>query len=417
MNPEQHKQLRRAARAAMLTLSLGSAAGLTGCSGHGNYTKEGISLAQQRLNTLKAASEYDMAKQAFLAGDLDKAMRKANAATSIADESAPLHVLRGRISIERGNMGEALLALHRAAELDAESVEAAYYLGIVHERLDEREKALEHFRTAATLDPYNPQHIVAAGEMLIDLGRADEAETELLASDTARHAAGVQQLLGHISLINNQPAEACGRFGKARLLAPEDGAILEDLASAQIAAGRFADAEPTIRALLADTDNANRRDLLHMLAECLMATGQPVEARELYRGLVGPDENDPAAWIGLGRSSYALGDERTLRRAASRTISIAPRQAGGYVLFAVWSRDRGETTEALSHLDTGLMRAGPDAELLSLRALLLSELGRNNEALVAAQAAVDLDPDHTAAQALADHLGSRLGIVTSVPVD
>lgn len=413
MNPEQHKQLRRAARAAMLTLSLGSVAGLTGCSGHGNYTKEGISLAQQRLNSLKAASEYDMAKQAFLAGDLNKAMRKADATTSIADESAPLHVLRGRINIERGNMGEALLALRRAAELDAESVEAAYYLGIVHERLDEREKALGHFRTAAALDPYNPQHIVAAGEMLIDLGRADEAETELLASDTSRHAAGVQQLLGHIALIKGHPAEACGRFGKARLLAPDDGAILEDLASAQIAAGRFADAEPTIRALLADADNTDRRDLIHMLAECLMATGQPVEARELYRGLSGPEENDPAAWIGLGRSSYALGDERTLRRSASRAVSIAPRNAGGYILFAVWSRDRGDTAEALRHLDTGLMRAGPDAELLSLRALVLSELGRRDDAIEAARAAVDLDPSHSAGHALLDRLTS----VTSVSVN
>lgn len=405
--------MNRTARPTAIVALLASALGFAGCSGHGNYTKEGISLAQQRLNMLKAASEHDMAKQAFLAGDLDKAMRKADAATSITDESAPLHVLRGRINIERGNMGDALLALRHAVEVDPDSVEAAYYLGVVHERLDEREAALEQFRRASELDPYNPQYAVAAGEMLIDLGRAEEAERMLLGSDTARHAAGSQQLLGHISLIKGDPAGACAHFGKARLLAPDDGAILEDLAAAQISAGRFAEAEPTIRALLSDPENTNRRDLLHMRAECLMATGQPVEAREIYRGLIGLDESDPAAWIGLGRSSYALGDERTLRRAASRAISIAPKNAGGYVLYAVWSRDRAEPNEALSRLDAGLMRAGPDAELLSLRALVLSELGRRDDAIEAARAAVDLEPTHTAGLTLLDRLTS----VTAVPVD
>jgi Flp pilus assembly protein TadD len=293
-------------RAKALAASIAAAAAIaaSGCSGHGKYTQEGISLAKQRLDSLKAATEYDMARQAFLAGDLDKALKKSDAALLLAENNPRIHVLRGRIHIERGNVGRALLSLRRALELDENAIDARYYLGVVHERLNEPEEALAHFRAAAELEGYNPQYPIAAGEMLVDLGRLDEAKTFLTDSEAADHSAGVQQLLGHIALIEGRPADACELFTKARLLAPEDGAILEDLATAQIAAGRFADAETNLSGLLKDPENEGRRDLLHMRGECLMALGRPVEAREIYRTLSEDDgASDPQAWIGRGRAA------------------------------------------------------------------------------------------------------------------
>ncbi|USN98797.1 MAG: tetratricopeptide repeat protein [Phycisphaeraceae bacterium] len=392
------------------------AGGLAGCAGHGKYTKEGISLAQQRLNALKAASEYDMAHQAFLAGDLDKAMRKTDAALSLTEENPVVHVLRGRIHIERGEMGEALVSLRRAVELDAKSVEGQYYLGVVNERLNEREEALDHFRAAAELDEYNPQYPIAAGETLIDMGKLDEAEAYLNGSPAADSSAGIQQLLGHIAMIDGRVDEACDLFNKARLLAPEDGAILEDQATAQIAAGRCAEAEQNLEHLLRDPDNAGRRDLLHMRAECLMSLNRPVEAREIYRRLTKKDGSaDAQAWVGLGRTAYTLEDDKTLREAASRVVSIDPTNADGYVLWAMWHREQGDPKAALAKLDAGLMRAGRDSELLAVRAIVLSELGRRAEALTAAQAALDLDPKSESARTLLDMLG-RVA-VSSVPVE
>ncbi|MBZ0173549.1 MAG: tetratricopeptide repeat protein, partial [Phycisphaerales bacterium] len=393
-----------------------AAGALAGCGAHGKYTTEGISLAKQRLDALKAATEYDMAHQAFMAGDLDKAMRKTDVALALTEENAVLHVLRGRIHIERGAVGEALLSLRRAAELDAESVEARYYLGVVHERLNEYEAALTHFTAAAEMDEFNAQFPIAAGEMLIDMGRADEAEAFLRGSSAAEHSAGVQQLLGHIALIDGRADEACGMFTKARLLAPADGAILEDQATAQVAAGRYAEAETNLLHLLRDPENEGRRDLLHMRAECLLSLDRPVDAREIYRGLSEHDgASDAEAWVGLGRTAYTLGDERTLQRAASRIVSVDPTNPDGYVLWAMWHREQRQLTEALGKLDKGLMRAGRDAELLAVRAIVLAELGRRDEALTAAESALELDPDNESSRALLDVLGTLA--VTSVPVD
>ena len=406
MNPANHSLL---AYALIAGLSLT----LTGCGGHGKYTTEGISLAKTRLDTLKAATEYDMGMQAFLAGDLEKAARKVAQAERLTPDNPKAAVLRGRIAIERGLMGEALIALQRAAELNDEEVEAHYYLGVVNERLSEHEAALTHFTRAHELEPFNPQHAVAAGEMLVDLGRTAEARTFLCASEAAEHAAGIQQLLGHIDLIDDDPESACERFGRARLLAPEDHAILTDLASAQMAAGRFGDAQTNLDYLLKDPDHRGRRDLRHLKAECLLAMNQPVDARDIYRGLsTGEGSSDARAWAGLARSAYQIRDEQSFRRAAARVISIDPTLGEGYILHAAMLREKGNPEKALQILDTGLMRAGRDADLLAMRSLVLTDLDRRDEALVAAHAALDLDPMNQAGLRMLDRLA-----VVSVPVD
>jgi len=398
---------------ACLLIAASAALPLAGCSGHGKYTTEGISLAKTRLDTLKAATEFDMAKQAFLAGDLDKASRKCDKASRLSPGFSRVDVLRGRIAIERGLMGEALLSLRSAIEKNKESVDANYYLGVVSERLNENEQAQAYFRRAAELEPHNPQYAVAAGEMLIDLGRTSDAEEFLESCESASHSAGVQQLLGHIALIDHNAELACERFGRARLLAPDDGAILDDLAAAQMAAGRFADAERNLRHLLEDPKNEDRADLLHMRAECLLALGRPVDAREIYRGLTAGDgASDVRSWIGRARADFQIGDDRGCLRAATRVLAIDPSMAEGYMLQAAVHRSRGENAAAIEKLDAGLMRAGRDTDLLSMRALVLSELGRKGEALAAAQAALAIEPGNTNAQRMVGVLA-----VASVPVD
>jgi tetratricopeptide (TPR) repeat protein len=200
---------------------------------------------------------------------------------------------------------------------------------------------------------------------------------------------------------------------RARLLAPEDAAILTDLASAQMAAGRFGHALTNLDHLLADPENEGRRDLQHLKAECLLALGRPVDAREIYRELTAREgASDVRAWAGLARTAFQIKDERTFRRAATRVLSIDPAYGEGYVLHAALQREQGNHAKALQILDTGLMRAGRDADLLAMRSLVLSELGRRDEALVAAQAALDLDPANQAGLRMLDRLA-----VVSVPVD
>ncbi|MBX3364343.1 MAG: tetratricopeptide repeat protein [Phycisphaeraceae bacterium] len=380
-----------------------SAVLLAGCAGNGRYTTEGKNLATLRNAQLKSATEWSMAHQAFLAGDLERALKRIDQSIAINPTAPKSHVLRGRILAERGQLGPALEALKEAQQLDPGSFEACYYQGVVYERLTQYERALGMYRQADQLDTTNPQYAVAAAEMLIELGRLDEAEAYLLGmNDRFEHAAGVRQTLGHIAMLRGEPTTAVTLFSEARLLAPDDQSVVEDLIDAQIKVGNFAEAEFSLGVLLRSDANASRRDLKHMRARCLVELDRPMEARELLLDLTkSPDgDADVEAWLGLGRVSFALGDTRNARRAATRLTGLAPRRNEGYLLRALLDRDANRRHDALTALDQALRISPDDASVLTMRGLVLSELGRHDEAAASLRRAVTIDPANGSAQRL-----------------
>lgn len=396
--------------------TLSGLAVLAGC-GHGNYVKEGISLAKDRLNAVKAATEHEMGEQALLAGDLDKALEKVDQSIAIAPRVPKNHVLRGRVMLEIGNMGDSLASLRTALDLEEASVDAHYYLGVVYERLRQPENALTHFQRAAELEPFDPQHAIAAGELLIDLERLEEAETFLSEHEASTHSPGVRQLLGHLATFRGDTESAVERMSEARLLAPEDLTLLEELAHAQVNAGHVIEAERSLRRLLEDEARAERRDLKHALARCLVGSGRAAEARSMYRRLTSGDDgrSDAEAWIGLGRTAYVVGDDREMRRAATNVMALTPSRHEGYLLTALWHNDRGETAAALRALEDGIRRSASPGELYGMRALLLARVGRHADArqsLARAQELTAIDPD--IAEAIRN--GGRRPEVVSVPV-
>ena len=401
---------------ARTTLRLGLSACLclaglsAGCGGggHGKYTREHLSAAREKLGIMKSATEHDMARQAFLAGDLDKALKRIDTSLAINDRVARSHVLRGRILNEMGALDEAVHALKVAESLEPENVEAQFYLGVLFERLQERETALSHYRRAMEIDPTAPQYAVAAAETLIDMGRPAEAET-LLRQGGGRyeHAAGVKQTLGHIALMTGRNGEAVERFNQARLLAPDDPAILEDLARAQVAVGDYRAAEGNLARLLKDPERAGRRDLLHSRARCLTELARPLEARTIYVTLTEGDEGagDIEAWIGLGELSYLLKDQHRLRASATRVIALAPERPDGYLLRALWHRRQNDNAAALEWLGRAAARDPASAKINTLRGLVLRDMGRYDAARESFMLALHADPTDASLRALLDSVG------------
>lgn len=375
---------------AVVGLVAGSTLGLGGCAGHGKYTSAAIDNAQQRMGVMRATAEHDMALQSFLAGDLEKAQRGIDRAITLDPNSAESFALRGRVLIERGAIGEAIFSLKESLKLQPEQPDAHYYLGVAFERIRKPEDALTHFQLAAGLDPDDPQHTVAVAEILIDLGRTPEAREALLASVASEHSSGIKQLLGHIAILEGDPDSAVRELREASLLAANDAAIREDLATALVKAGRFSEADRELAALLAKPSHADRRDLMQVRARCLLAQSRPVEARNLLRKLVNDPagEADAANWIALGEAAFVTGDHAELRRSAARAVSMAPQRPEGYVLWALWHQSKGDAASALLSIETGAVRAGGDEDLDALRILLLAQLGRDKDA-AAALAATD----------------------------
>ncbi|MBL4809336.1 MAG: tetratricopeptide repeat protein [Phycisphaerales bacterium] len=389
---------------------------LTGCAGgHGKYTQEHISLAKEKMSFLKSATEWDLGRQAFLAGDLEKAINKVNGSIAINDTVVKSHVLKGRILIEMGDLGNAIKSLNTAETLNPQDSDAHYYLGVVYERLSRPEDALRHFENACEFDDYNPGYAVAAAEMMIDLDRNAEAKRYLETLPMSVNNAGIQQTLGHIALIDRNPKQAELHFRDARLLAPDDVGILEQLIHTQMINGHFGDAERNIGAMLQKFEHKDRRDLKLLHAKALMGTERTVEARSIYQDLLAQvnGKSDIDAWIGLGHTSYAVNDDRTARRAAARIVAMHPSTHEGYVLWAMIHRRGGNFEKALSSINDAIDRNNTDPELFAFRAVVQRDLGMLDNALSSASRAVSLEPSNLDYAEFERNLKSL--IVASVP--
>ncbi|MEM1329389.1 MAG: tetratricopeptide repeat protein [Planctomycetota bacterium] len=382
------------------SLALTAACGLAlaaGCAaGHGKSTSAHLSGAKEKMNAMKSATEFDMARQAYLAGDLDRALSRVEYSIELNPQVAKSHVLRGRILLEMGAMEQALDALVLAETLDVNSVEAHYYQGIIYERLLDREKALAAYKRSAAMEPGNAQYAIAVAEVLVDLGRVAEADEFLSGRGSAfEHNPGVKQTRGHLSMMLERPEDAVELFSEASLLAPEDQAIIEDLVRAQIATGRIAEAEYRLALLLEDEDNAERRDLKHLRARCLVATDRPVEARSILTGLTdgAAGANDAEAWAALGQVSYRLKDLKGVRRAAARLQAVAPHRHEGYLLQAMFERANGRHAAAIRATTASLQRNPRDLSSITLRGLSLYTLGKYEHAKKAFEYAQKLHPE------------------------
>lgn len=375
---------------------------LGGCMGQSGANAEHTSRAKERMLEIKAATEWQTANQAFLSGDLDKALKSVDRSIAINGNVCKSHLLRGRVLMEKGEIDGALKSLAKAQALDPNNADAPYYLGIAFERIQQTDNALANYRAAADLDPANPQYAIATAEMLVDLKRLDEATGYLNSRGaTFEHNAGVKQTLGHIAMMKGDAAGSVALFNDAHLLAPDDAAITEDLIRAQIANSQFGDAEYNLARLTHDDTELKRRDLVHLRARCLVEVQRTMEARELLLKLVKGDagQADVEAWIELANVAYELNDPIRVRQAASRVVALAPKRVEGHLLQGLQFQRDGRFDDARKAFIRAV-EVEPTARTLIMLGMVDQKLGLTDEARRCFAKATELDPTNQAARTL-----------------
>lgn len=384
----------RMRNAAIAGALLTGASLLGACSGrHGAYTSAALKQSEQRLGAIKAGAEFETARQQFLSGDLPKALKTIDTSVSLAPTVTKSQVLRGRILLEMGEYEDALNAFATAIELDPGHIEANFHRGVAFERISRWEEALTQYQKAAKLDPTESRFVVAQAEMLLELRRRDDSRA-LLESALERfpNSAAVRHSLASVALLDGSPDLAARLLREARLLAPEDTGVLEDLARAEMSNGRYAEAEEALRELLAEDDMEARRDLMHMRVRCLIEMNRLVDARTALLALTGDrkGEADRHAWLTLGRVSLKLNDMPRLRTAASRLMALEPGKPDGRLLMAAWQRRRGDLEGSLRSINAAIELAPRQEESWVMRGVVLGELGKSDEAAEALRVAQGL---------------------------
>lgn len=378
--------------------------GAGGCAGHKTYTQAHTSSAKIKMDGLKAATEHQMALQAFHAGDLQKALKHCDYSITLNSKVVRSQLLRGRIMLEMGNLEDAAASFAKAQELGPEDAETYYYAGLLAERINDAPAAVTAFTKACELDTSNPQYAIAAAENMIDLKQLDEADSFLAArSDQFKHNPGIRQLRAHIQLMQGDPQTAVKLFAEARLLAPDDASITEDLARTQIQIGEYGQAEANLVRLLKRPEFAERIDLKLLRSQCLVQLDRVVDARSILIEITNSDEGatNIEAWALLTKVSLDVNDVPRARQAAARLIALQPKKADGYVLRAMVQRKAGEYAAAQASLEKAIA-INADAPTLTLFGMILSDQGNHDAASRAYAKALQIDPSYEPAQRLSN---------------
>lgn len=387
-------------------------AAVGGCNNggqRGEHTSEGIKVAQKKINALKSSVEWETAEHQFLAGDLDKALRTLERSISMTPDVPKCYILKGRILIEKAQYEAAEQCLLTAESLDESNIDAQYYLGVIAERQSQFAKALTRYNTAMELDAANPQYVIAASEMYIQLGQIDKGDA-LLREKAPEFAsnAGIRHALGQLEMLRSQFDKATEYFSEARLLAPDDLMVLEDLTRSQIACRHYSEAELNLGVLLKAPANEKRTDLQVLRVRCLAAMDRLAEARSIMGTVIAGDNhiNDVSAWILYGNICARLEDPVRLRQAVQRIITLAPDRPEGYALRAMLLRMSNQHAAALQAINTAISLNPNDPEQWVIRGLIQAEGGDFAQSQRSLRAALKLDTTNANATTLLNAIAS-----------
>ncbi len=401
-------------RPILIITAIAAAAALTGCSD----TTRGLQArerARERLNVVNAKLSYDQAEQAFKAGQFEKASKELQVAIQLNPESAKYRLLEGRIYVETHRLEEAVESFKAAIERDPKLADAHYYTGIVFQRWSNDASAYDHYMEAYDLEPNSVAYLLAAAESMIALDQYGAAK-RLIESKLAHfeYSAALRQLLGQLAMLQDEPEVAVNHLADAWRLTPEDDGLLQELAQAQYAAGRFEECHRSIKTLQ-DRFGAQDPELLHFEARCLSMLKRLPESRNLYLQLTQLTPTEVSTWVELGTVAWELGDYHRMALCGARITALAPDRFEGYMLKGLNQRNHGKVEEAITLLEQAADRS-PDMAMPHLvLGRTLEESGDEEGALDAYAAAVRAEPENAAAQALFSALSETLDVATAQP--
>ncbi len=200
---------------------------------------------------------YNQAWELTQKGEVDSAIIAWTKALALDPEDAKALNNYGALLLREGRLEEAIVSLKRALALSPDLPRASDNLGLAMVRAGNPDAALPYFQKALELNPDSTEALVNLGGALLQLGRHREALAVLrtalsLAPDQAVILGNMAWILAaspDTSIRNASEAVALAEKAVA-LSGGKDPTILENLATAYAAAGRFPEAVAAIEKAL-----------------------------------------------------------------------------------------------------------------------------------------------------------------------
>lgn len=278
----------------------------------------------------------------------------------------------------------------QVTDSEPENPDAWFMLGLALANMDKFDDALDPLTKASALYKVNPLPLVVKGDILVSLGRMDDAEAAYQSAlDKDRGNWAAQEGLGTIAEAKGDLPLAAERFAAASVTAPASR-LFPKLQLARLA---LLDDDPE-RALsiLSPLAEAGHRDdqLSDLLARAYLAKGNAESAKIHLSDLVASG-GSVYGYVGMARVVLAEGNGPEAVKLLSAAIRKWPADKAltneyGNVLGAA-----GRYADALAIYDILLAEEPDNISLLRSRLLALLRLDRRDDALETARTIVRLD--------------------------
>jgi tetratricopeptide (TPR) repeat protein len=338
------------------------------------------------------------------AGYFERARDALARGITVMPRQPALYVELSKLSARVNDLDSALMAIRRALDLDPGNIDAhTHHVDILSRRND---LVGVHVALREGLK-HAPGHRALSNLLinaLVSLGRHDEANTEYrraLAADPSNFS--LRHMLAENLMKQGAYVEAEATFAEGISAFPLDERLHTGLASALARQGRFAEAEASARrAIQLKPDHSLSH---HILANTLLSSGKLSVAERAFRAAIAHDPNNADL-----RGDLALAVSRQGRIAEGlaimdEAIATAPRNPHLLAKQACLLMEKGNLARARTIAESAVALAPNLAGLKAIIGDISEREGDRPAALLAYQAAIDLDPGNSHYRRQAERLG------------
>jgi tetratricopeptide (TPR) repeat protein len=372
---------------------------ITGCSGKKNPTQK--EKAYKQWAAARANVMYALAQDQYKTGNFDNSRKTTNEALKLNPDHLQLRILSARLAIESAQLELAERELIEARRINPKDAESDYLAGVVYQRWQKPERALEFYTSAAEKNPGELAYLLARSEMLVALTRQEEA-LRLLQDKVVyfEHSAIIRDAVGQLLMQFKRYGEAADMLRTASILATDDVTIQEHLALALFFAERYQEAIDPLQRLVKRPEFAKRGDLYFALGRSQLEVGKYRDARASLETAAQIDGSDAAVHLALARTAMQLGDIRRAELSLRRAQNNDPLNSEARLLMGYLRLKQGKSQEALSSFQRASALDSRDTVSLCMIGYTLQKLGRQEEAAKYYAKALKMNPGDEMAKKL-----------------
>jgi tetratricopeptide (TPR) repeat protein len=359
--------------------------------------------AVRQWNDARSAVLVGLAGDQYQNANFEKSRSTIDQALRLSPENPTARLLSAKLYIEAGSLEAAERELMVASQSDSTAAESQYLMGVVYQRWQQPQRALECYQHACDKSPAELAYVMAKAEMLVAMGRRDEALTMLQAKVAYfEHSGEIRDEVGLLLVQEGRYPEAIEMLCRAGILAPDDLTIREHLAMAQFYAKRFAESGELLSALLASGKCDHRPDLQITLGECQLQTARPDEAVQSFQQASETMPGSTGVWLGLARAELELNNFKRAEFAVRRCLALDDAGSQAHLLMGYVMLRQNRLDDAYASFVRASQLDQNDTVPICMIGLTLNRLGRSHDAAACYQRALKLNPgDDMASQLLA----------------